>query len=113
MNRRGEAAEALAADFLRARGLTITERNYHCRFGEIDLVAHDGTTVVFVEVRQRGTEDFGGARESITAAKRRRIITAARHYLVRRRGAPPCRFDAVFIRGEPPQIEWIRNAFGE
>lgn len=113
MNRRGEAAEALAADFLRAQGLTITERNYRCRFGEIDLVAHDGATLVFIEVRQRRTENFGGARESITAAKRKRLITAARHYLARRRRAPPCRFDAVFIRGEPPQIEWIRNAFGE
>lgn len=113
MNRRGEAAESLAADFLRARGLTITERNYHCRFGEIDLVAQDGKTLVFVEVRQRRSDNLGGARESITAAKRRRLITAARHYLARRRGAPPCRFDAVFIRGEPAEIEWIRNAFGE
>jgi putative endonuclease len=113
MNRRGEAAETLAAGFLQTQGLTITERNYHCRFGEIDLVAHDGATVVFVEVRRRSTEDFGGARESITAAKRKRLIIAARHYLARRRGAPPCRFDAVFIRGEPPRIEWIRNAFGE
>ena len=113
MNRRGEAAESLAADFLRAQGLTIVKRNYRCRFGEIDLVAHDGDTLVFVEVRQRRSDAFGGARESITAAKRKRLITAARHYLARRRGTPPCRFDAVLIRGEPPQIEWVRNAFGE
>lgn len=113
MNRRGEASESLAAEFLRANGLIVTERNYHCRFGEIDLVAQDGKTLVFVEVRQRRSEEFGGARESITAAKRRRLITAARHYLARRHGAPPCRFDAVFIRGEPPEIEWVRNAFGE
>lgn len=113
MKRRGEAAESLAAAFLRAQGLSITARNYHCRFGEIDIVARDGKTLVFVEVRQRRSDDFGGAAESITAAKRARIIAAARHYLARSRGSPPCRFDAVLIRGDPPRIEWLRNAFGE
>lgn len=113
MNRRGEAAELLAAAFLRARGLAITERNYRCRFGEIDLIAREGRTIVFVEVRQRRSDAFGGAAESITAAKRMRLVAAARHYLARNRGVPPCRFDAVLIRGEPPRIEWIRNAFGE
>ncbi len=113
MNRRGEAAEALAAEFLRGQGLIITTRNYRCRFGEIDLVARDGGTLVFVEVRRRESDVFGGAAESITAAKRARLIRAARHYLARGRGAPPCRFDAVLIRGEPPRIEWLKNAFGE
>lgn len=114
MNRRGEAAESLAASFLRAHGLAIAERNYRCRFGEIDLIALDRGTLVFVEVRQRLSDDFGGAAESITAAKRTRLVAAARHYLARRSGSmPPCRFDAVLIRGEPPHIEWIRNAFGE
>jgi putative endonuclease len=113
MNRRGETAELLAASFLCAQGLEISERNYRCRFGEIDLIAREGTTLVFVEVRQRRSERFGGAAESITAAKRTRLIAAARHYLARHRSVPPCRFDAVLIRGEPPRIEWIRNAFGE
>jgi putative endonuclease len=113
MNRRGESAELLAASFLCSHGLEISERNYRCRFGEIDLIARDGTTLVFVEVRQRQSEHFGGAAESITAAKRTRLIAAARHYLARRRSIPPCRFDVVLIRGEPPRIEWIRNAFGE
>lgn len=113
MNRRGEAAESLAAAFLQAQGLTITKRNYRCRFGEIDLVARDGKTLVFVEVRRRKSDDFGGAAESITAVKRARLIRTARHYLARSRGLPPCRFDAVLIRGESPQIEWVRNAFGE
>ncbi|MCI3951356.1 MAG: hypothetical protein K0R53_853 [Burkholderiales bacterium] len=113
MNRKGEPGEALAASFLRAQGLVISERNYRCRFGEIDLIARDGTTLVFVEVRQRRTEGFGGVAESITAAKRARLVAAARHYLARHRSVPPCRFDAVLIRGEPPNIEWIRNAFGE
>lgn len=113
MNRRGEAAESLAAEFLRGQGLVITTHNYRCRFGEIDLVAREGGTLVFVEVRRRKSDDFGGAAESITAAKRARLIRAARHYLARSRGAPPCRFDAVLIRGEPPRIEWLKNAFGE
>jgi len=61
MNRRGEAAESLAADFLQRRGLTVLERNYRCRFGEIDLVARSGELLVFVEVRARTSEAFGGA----------------------------------------------------
>lgn len=113
MNRRGEAAESLAADFLRAQGLAISRRNYRCRFGEIDLIAREGTTLVFVEVRQRRSESYGGAAASITAGKRARLLAAARYYLAGRRSLPPCRFDAVLIRGDPPQIEWIRNAFGE
>jgi putative endonuclease len=113
MNRRGEAAESLAAAFLRGQGLIISECNYRCRFGEIDLIAREGTTLVFVEVRQRRSDNFGGAAASITAAKRRRLVAAARHYLARCRSLPPCRFDAVLVHGEPPRIEWIRNAFEE
>jgi putative endonuclease len=110
---KGAAAEELAAAFLERNGLAITARNYRCRFGEIDLVARDGRTLVFVEVRQRRNEDFGGAAASITHGKRARLLRAARHYLAGIRIEPPCRFDAVLIRGEPPQIEWIQNAFGE
>lgn len=110
---KGATAEKLAAAFLERNGLAITARNYRCRFGEIDLVAQDGRTLVFVEVRQRKSENFGGAAASITHDKRARLLRTARHYLAGIRGEPPCRFDAVLIRGEPPQIEWIQNAFGE
>jgi putative endonuclease len=110
---RGRDGEALAAAFLQARGLTILERNYRCRLGEIDLVARDGATTVFVEVRQRGSSAFGGAAASITSAKRLKLLRAARHYMSRLRRLPQCRFDALLIEGEPPRIEWIRNAFGE
>ena len=113
MNRKGVDSEALAADFLRDRGLTILERNYRCRLGEIDLVARDGATTVFVEVRRRASRAFGGAAESITPAKRAKLIRAARHYLSRLRDEPRCRFDALLIDGEPPRIDWIRDAFGE
>lgn len=113
MNPRGEHAEALAADFLRDQGLAITGRNYRCRFGEIDLIARDGTTVVFVEVRSRSTGAYGGAAASITATKREKLLKTARHYLAGLRSAPPCRFDAVLLTGNPPRIEWLRNAIEE
>lgn len=110
VNPRGEQGEALAADFLQRQGLVITTRNYHCRFGEIDLIARDGGTVVFVEVRSRANDTYGGAAASITAAKQAKLLKAARHYLATLRSAPPCRFDAVLLTGDPPRIEWLRNA---
>lgn len=113
MNNFGVDAEAMAAAFLEKRGLAIVARNYRCRLGEIDLVARDGATTVFVEVRKRASSAFGGAVESITTAKRRKLLKAARHYISRLPTTPQCRFDALLIQGEPPRIEWIRDAFGE
>ena len=113
MSRRGEAAESLAADFLQRRGLTVLERNYRCRFGEIDLVARSGELLVFVEVRARTSEAFGGAAGSITATKRRRLVAAARHYLATHRADRACRFDVVLVRGAEQQLEWLTDAFGE
>ena len=72
----GPAAEALAARFLTTRGLAIVGRNYRCRGGEIDIIARDGGTVVFVEVRLRRSAEYGGAAESITARKRRLTVSA-------------------------------------
>jgi len=109
----GAAAEALAARFLEREGLTIVERNFRCRAGEIDLIARDGPTIVFVEVRLRGSEAFGGARASVDRAKQRRILQAARHYLAGR-GDEPCRCDVVLLdRLDDRRVEWIRNAFGD
>lgn len=111
MNPRGELGEALAAAFLQRQGLAITARNYRCRFGEIDLIAREGETLVFVEVRSRAGDSHGGAAASITAAKQARLLKAARHYLATLSSEPPCRFDAVLLTGDPPKIEWLRNAF--
>ena len=110
---RGAAAEALAAGYLATRGLTIVQRNYRCRGGEIDLIARDGEVLVFVEVRLRRNRAFGTAAESITAAKRRRLRLAARHYLARLGREPPCRFDAVLLDAlETENIEWLRGVEG-
>lgn len=113
MSGRGAAAEEAAAAFLAARGLELLERNYRCRFGEIDLVLRDGSVLVFVEVRFRATATFGGAAESITAAKRRKLLRTARHYMAEHRQFPACRFDAVLLNGDIDRIEWVVNAFGE
>ncbi|HEV7394545.1 MAG TPA: YraN family protein [Burkholderiales bacterium] len=111
--KRGVEAEAMAAAFLESQGLTILARNYRCRLGEIDLIARDLEATVFVEVRSRASSSFGGAGASITAAKRQRLLKAARHYISRQRTVPQCRFDALLIEGDPPRIEWLRDAFGE
>lgn len=113
MSGKGTAAEDAAAAFLAGQGLKLLERNYRCRFGEIDLILRDGATLVFVEVRYRGNNAFGGAAESITSSKRGKLLKAARHYMAALGQIPVCRFDAVLLEGSNPDIEWVRNAFGE
>jgi len=109
----GRAAEALAESHLRAHGLAIVARNVHSRHGELDIVARDGATIVFVEVRLRRPGAFGDAADSITAAKRARLVAAAREYLARLPRTPACRFDVVLLDGlEPSRVVWVRDAFG-
>ncbi|MCC6535124.1 MAG: YraN family protein [Burkholderiales bacterium] len=111
MNDRGRHAEALAARYLERRGLRIVARNWRCRRGEIDLIARDGPVLVFVEVRQRASRSHGGAAESITLAKRGKLVAAANHYLARAGMESPCRFDAILVDGQE-HLEWVRDAFG-
>jgi len=106
----GAAAEERAAQLLEEHGLRVVARNFRTRFGEVDLIARDGDTLVFVEVRLRARADYGGAAASITRTKQRRIIAAARLYL-RRAPASACRFDAVLLCAD--DIEWIPGAFME
>ena len=111
MNRVGARAEELCAELLRGAGLRVLARNWRCRHGEIDLVAEEGGTLVFAEVRLRSDTRYGGAAESVTAAKRARIVAAARLYLSRRPDAN-CRFDVLTLDAlEASRIQWIRNAF--
>ena len=106
----GAAAEALAAQFLAARGLTIVARNFRTRHGEIDLIARDGDSLVFVEVRLRSRGDFGGAAGSVTAAKRARWIAAALGYLAKIGREPACRFDVVLLDAlDPSRVSWLRD----
>ena len=111
MKQRGDDAETLAADYLKAQGLSLLQRNYHCRFGEIDLVMKQGSTIVFVEVRMRSHTAFGGAAASITASKQQKLIRAAEHFL-QQHGNAACRFDAILMNTlDSSQFEWIRDAF--
>lgn len=112
MNSAGADAEDAALELLVSNGLRLSERNFSCRFGEIDLIMHDGETLVFVEVRLRRNTGFGGPEESITAAKRQRILSAARLYLSRQRTLPACRFDVVLLSDNAPP-RWIKGAFSE
>ncbi len=113
---RGEAAEAQALAWLQRQGLALLQRHYRvargprAQGGEIDLVMRerDGT-LVFVEVRARADTRHGGAAASVTPAKQRSLLLAARHYLQRWPSPPPCRFDVVAIDGG--ELAWIRGAF--
>lgn len=106
----GDAKEELARRFLEGQGLTQVARNVSCRHGEIDLVMRDGQTQVFVEVRYRRSERFGGASASIDRRKQARLIAAAGYYLQRHPTDLPCRFDVVAI-GAEDRLQWIQNAF--
>lgn len=107
----GARAETDALAYLVAQGLTPVTTNYRSRFGEIDLILRDKDTLIFVEVRMRSSEQFGGAAYSITPDKRTRLIKTADHYLSQLRHMPRCRFDVVLLgSGEQPKIEWLRNA---
>ena len=108
----GDAAEAVALRHLQRAGLRLVARNYRTPGrggGEIDLVMRDGATLVFVEVRRRSRADFGGALASIGPVKRRRLVLAARHFLLRWPSPPPCRFDVVAL--DDTGVHWVRAAF--
>jgi putative endonuclease len=111
----GAEGERAAAEFLEARGYRILDRNYRTKLGEIDLVAEEGRTLVFVEVKVRLNDRFGGPAAAITPAKQARIARLAQQYVVSRRlGERPCRFDVVLIWGGDPRtrrIELLPGAF--
>ncbi len=111
MNRsqRGFAAESAAARFLEDFGYKILERNFRTKLGEVDLIAQDGDTVVFVEVRFRANDDFGPATASVDRRKRRKIIKAARLYAQSRSLDCPMRFDVMGFEG--PQVTHLPGAF--
>jgi putative endonuclease len=108
----GKTGEDLACAELEKRGYAIVARRYRRRGGEIDIIARDGKTMVFVEVKARDSRAFGEAAEAVTAFKQRRITQLARDYMAGRFDCP-CRFDVVSIHfdGDRPDIEVFQNAF--
>lgn len=118
--RAGDAAEEAACAHLRAQGCTIVARNARFREGELDIVAREGDTLLFVEVRLRSGQRFGGAGASVDVFKRKRLVRAAQHWLLQHYGAqqrgargrawPPCRFD-VITADASGVTDWIRDAF--
>lgn len=112
----GRMGEDLACVELVRRGYEVVARRYRTRCGEIDIVARDGDVIVFIEVKARATDRFGGAAAAVTGRKQRRIAEMAVHFLARHQSLRdrPCRFDVVtvdFAGGVPPRVNVYRGAF--
>ena len=109
----GKLAEEIARELLEANQLKLLNKNYHCRYGEIDLIMLDGKTLVFVEVRFRKSENYGGALESINYKKQEKIRTTALHYLQKNNSKLNARFDVVTLSSldDKNKINWIKSAF--
>jgi putative endonuclease len=105
--RSGDEGEEQALDYLRQAGLSLVQRSFLCKGGEIDLIMQDGAALVFVEVRKRASAQFGGALASVTPAKQKRMVHAALVYLQNIKPVPACRFDVVAI--QDGKIEWLKN----
>lgn len=112
----GRLAEIQACAYLKKQGLKLLEKNFHCRYGEIDLIMSHGKTLIFVEVRYRRNNHFGGPLASITPQKQQRLLTTAQVYL-QQHPQPTnteMRFDVVALTLDPgnqeTKIEWIQNA---
>lgn len=111
----GQEGESAAEQFLRHKGYRIVARNLRSSLGELDLVAEDGQILIFVEVKARRTDAFGGAVHAVHPRKQEKLIQLAAQYLARHHVKNRlCRFDVVLLQGTngaAPQIEHIENAF--
>lgn len=112
---RGMAAEEVAVRHLQKLGYAVVQRNFACKYGEIDLIARHGDDLVFVEIRSRHSLDAVDPIFSVDGRKRRKIIKAAKFYLsTRMRQMPICRFDVVIVTlGSSPDVNVFPNAFGD
>ena len=112
---RGIRGEALAVTYLKKKGYKIIERNYRCQWGEIDLIARDGKTLIFVEIKSRSSSDFGLPQDAVDRFKQEKLIQAAKAYLAEHHVQEniPARFDVVAVRLTPsgPEMELIKDAF--
>lgn len=110
----GERGEALAEVHLQRLGYRIVERNYRCPLGEVDRIAVQGKTLIFLEVKARSTPDFGGPLEAVDRRKRRKLTRLAQYYVAQKRlYDTPLRFDVVgvYYDGVEPRVEVLANAF--
>jgi len=105
----GRTAEESACRFLRVRGYEVVARNWRTARGEVDIVARDGSTLVFIEVKSRSRPGFGGPEAAVHPAKQRRLVAAARDFLGRTGCRLPVRFDVVAFLGGEPRL--YRDAF--
>ncbi|TEW51308.1 YraN family protein [Psychromonas algicola] len=112
-NSSGVKYEKQALAFLKQQGLLLVCQNFYCRFGEIDLIMSEQDTLIFIEVRYRKNQEYGGAEASITRQKQQKIIKTAKHYLSQLEYEPYCRFDVVTISEKTTQPQWIQDAFQE
>ncbi len=103
----GYKVEEKALSFLAGKGLKVIERNFRCRFGEIDLVMQEGEILVFVEVRKRKNRFFGGAAASVSRTKQQKLVKAANFYLLGRYHMLVCRFDVIAFDGD--ECQWLKN----
>ena len=108
----GRIGEDIACALLAENSLLILDRNVRYRDGEIDIVARDGATTVFVEVKRRRDGALGTPGEAVTRTKRARVVRAARRWLAAHPSrAGSVRFDVVAVQDDPPSVEWLRGAF--
>lgn len=112
MNTKGQAAEIAALQYLESKGLRCVQQNFTGRYGEIDLIMWHGQVLVFVEVRQRKSAQFGGAAASISPRKQQKMWMTAQQYCQTLPRLPACRFDAILFDGislPTSQIQWLQN----
>jgi putative endonuclease len=111
----GSKGDELAVQYLKKKGYKVIEKNYHCQGGEIDLIAREGDTLVFVEIKARSSLDFGLPQDAVDRFKQKKICRAATAYLAEHRLSEDiaARFDVVAVRLTPsgPDIELIKDAF--
>ncbi len=109
---KGRQAEQAAQAYLEARQLYLIDRNYSCRYGEIDLIMQDKKVLVFIEVRSRQTSDYGSSIETVGLHKQSHIIRSALHYLQSKHlyDQIDCRFDVIGL-DKLGNIVWIKDAF--
>lgn len=112
----GSVTEQFAKQYLIGQGLSFVDENIHCRQGEIDLIMQETNTLVFIEVKYRKNNNFGGAIAAVSASKQRKIKHCATFYLHKmklKEYNTPCRFDVIALEGDinQPQVTWLKNAF--